>query len=75
MEEMKRVWGEMEEGFGGDRSGAQKGGVGREDHDGREGLEAQLTVLFFVNHSNHKYNKLELLSKPSVTRKCMGVCL
>ena len=40
-------------GFGGGGSGPQ-GGVGREDHDGRGGVEAQLTALFFVNHSNHK---------------------
>ena len=38
LEEMKRVLGEMEVGFGGGRSGAQKGGVGRGDHDGRGGV-------------------------------------
>ena len=54
MEEMKRVLGKMEVGFGGGRNGTQKGGVGRGDHDGRGGVEAQLTALFFVNHSNHK---------------------
>ena len=37
LEEMKKVLGEMEVGFGGGRSGAQKGVVGREDHDGRGG--------------------------------------
>ena len=34
---MKRVLGEMGVGFGAGRSGAQKGGVGREDHEHRRG--------------------------------------
>ena len=34
---MKRVLGEMEVGFGGKGSGAQKGGVGRGDHEHRRG--------------------------------------
>ena len=35
MKELNKVLGEMEVGFRGGRSGAQKGEVGREDHDGR----------------------------------------
>ena len=38
LEEMKRVLGEMEVGFGGGRSGAQKGEVGRVDHVSRRGV-------------------------------------
>ena len=37
LEEMKKVLGEIEVGFGGGRSGAQKGGVGRGDHEHRRG--------------------------------------